>query len=57
MKGREVPPAAMWGAIGLVVVVIVVFAYTSFLKPAPQLDPTKVSAERLLDPDRPRGAQ
>lgn len=57
MKGREVPPAAMWGAIGLVAVVIAVFAYTTILKPAPQLDPSKVSAERLLDPDRPRGAR
>jgi hypothetical protein len=47
----------MWGAIGLVVVVIAVFAYTTILKPAPQLDPSKVSAERLRDPDRPRGAR
>lgn len=55
MKGREIPPAAMWGIIGLVVVVIGFFAYTSMVKPPPQLDPSKVSADRLLDPDRPRG--
>jgi len=56
VKTREVPPAALWGIIAAVVVVIAVIAYGSFFKGPPQLDASTVSPERLLDPDRPHGA-
>ncbi len=48
----ELPKALIIGLVALVVVVIVFFAYTSFAKGPAQTDPTKVPADRLLDPDK-----
>ena len=56
MKDKSVPPMALWGLIGAVVLAVGFFAYTSFVKGPAVVDPTNVSAERLLDPDPPRGA-
>ncbi|CAN5489975.1 hypothetical protein BH11ARM2_BH11ARM2_27530 [soil metagenome] len=54
MKGREVPQGVLFGVVAVVLVIILGFAYTTFLKATPQTDPTKLSPQQLQDPDPPR---
>jgi len=56
VKNTEVPKGAIVGIVAAIVVIIAYFAFTSFAKAPAQVDPAKVSAERLLDPD-PRSAK
>ncbi|AIE83759.1 hypothetical protein [Fimbriimonas ginsengisoli] len=51
MKNAEVPKGAIVGIAVALALVIGYFAFATFAKAPPQVDPAKVSAERLLDPD------
>lgn len=50
MKGREVPPALVWGVL-LLLVIGIGGAYFMQNRPPPQVDMTTISPQRLEDPD------
>lgn len=50
-KGPEIPQAAVWGTLAVVLIVLGIFAYSKFMKPVEQVDISKISPERLSDPD------
>ena len=54
MKSKEVPPAALWGGVGVALLVVLFIAYSMFFKGTPQTDPAKLTPQQLSDPDPPR---
>ncbi len=50
-KGPEVPQAAIWGTLAVVLIAIGFFAYTTFIKEPAKVDVSKITPERLNDPD------
>jgi hypothetical protein len=56
VKSAEVPKPVAIGIIAVIVVIVAFFMYNSFMKAPPQVEASKLSPERLSDPDRPRGS-
>ncbi len=50
-KGPEIPVAAVWGIVGVIVVLIGYFVYSQFVSGPPKTNVENVSVERLSDPD------
>lgn len=50
-KGPEIPVAAVWGIVGVIVVLIGYFVYSQFVAGPPKTEINTVSTERLNDPD------
>ncbi len=52
MRSTEVPKGAIIGIAVVLALIIGYFAFKTFVQAPAQVDPSKIPADRLLDPDR-----